>query len=187
MRIGLFGGSFDPFHLGHFLIARTAQERFALHKVVFLPCAHSPLKRVRPKAGDKARLAMLRKGLRGQGWAEVSDLEIREGGISYTVDTVREWIQRSPRQSLFWIMGSDQWGLLPTWKEPSELRKKLHFLVFPRPARPRPRNGFVMSEIPLRLDISATEIRRRIKKNLPLEGLLLPEVGLMIRKNRWYR
>lgn len=130
---------------------------------------------------------MLRKGLRGQRWAEVSDLEIRGGGVSYTVDTVRKWMQRSPREKLFWVMGSDQWGLLPTWKEPGELRKKLHFLVFPRPEQPRPRKGFAMSEIPLRIDISATEIRRRIKKKLPLEGLLLPAVASMIRENRWYR
>lgn len=130
---------------------------------------------------------MLRHGLKGQRWAEVSDEEIRGGGISYTIDTVRAWSPRAPRQRLFWIMGSDQWALLPSWKSPGELRKRLHFLVFPRPERPRPRPGFTMSEIPLRIDLSATEIRQRIRKRLPLAGLLLPAVESLVRNNRWYR
>ena len=187
MRIGLFGGSFDPFHLGHFLIARTACEVFRLRRVVFVPCAHSPLKKVRPVAGDRARLAMLQQGLKGQDWAEVSRWEILQGGVSYTVDTLRAMEKRHPGASFFWIMGSDQWDLLPSWKEPGELRRKLRFLVFPRPQRPRTRRGFRMREIPLRLDISATEVRRRIRKNLPITGLVPPAVETLIRKHRWYR
>ena len=187
MRIGLFGGSFDPFHLGHFLIARTARELFRLRKVVFLPCAHSPLKKIRPVAGDRARLAMLRNGLKGQKWAEVSDWEIQTGGVSYTVDTLRAMQKRHPKASFFWIMGSDQWDLLPLWKEPHELRRKLQFLVFTRSQRPRARRGFRMREILLRLDISATEVRRRIQKKLPITGLVLPAVKTLIRKHRWYR
>jgi nicotinate-nucleotide adenylyltransferase len=187
LRIGLFGGSFDPFHLGHFLIARTAREMFRLGKVVFLPCAHSPLKKIRPVAGDRARLAMLRQGLKGQGWAAVSDWEIKKGGISYTVDTLRAIQKHHPRASFFWIMGSDQWDLLPSWKEPHELRRKLQFLVFPRPQSPRSRRGFRMKQIPLRLDISATEVRRRIQRQLPITGLVPPAVETLIRKHRWYR
>lgn len=187
LRIGLFGGSFDPFHLGHFLIARTSREIFRLHKVVFLPCAHSPLKKVRPVAGDRARLAMLRQGLKEQGWAEVSNWEIQRGGVSYTVDTLQAMQKRHPGASFFWIMGSDQWDLLPSWKEPQALRKKLRFLVFPRPQIPRSRRGFRMRKIPMRLDISATEVRRRIRENLPITGMVLPTVETLIRKNRWYR
>ena len=137
-------------------------------------------------AGDRARLTMLRQGLKGQGWAEISNWEVQRGGISYTIDTVRAMRQRQPRASYFWIMGSDQWACLPTWKEPQELRKKLRFLVFPRPQRPRARRGFRMQEIPLRLDISATEVRQRIQKKLPISGLVLPTVEALIRKQRWY-
>jgi nicotinate-nucleotide adenylyltransferase len=187
LRLGLFGGSFDPFHLGHLLIARTAGELFHLRKVIFLPCAHSPLKKVHPVAGDQARYTMLRQGLQGQGWAEVSKWEIQRGGISYTVDTLRAMEQKHSGASFFWIMGSDQWDLLPSWKESQTLRQKLHFLVFPRPRPPRPRRGFRMREIPLRLDISATEVRRRIRKNLPITGLVPPAVETLIRSRRWYR
>jgi len=187
LRIGLFGGSFDPFHLGHFLIARTARELFRLRKVVFLPCAHSPLKKGRPVAGDQARLAMLRQGLKGQGWAVVSDWEIKKGGVSYTVDTLRAMQKRHPQSSFFWIMGSDQWELLPSWKEPHELRRNLAFLVFSRPQSLRSRRGFRMKQIPLRFDVSATEVRRRIQQQLSITGLVPPAVETLIHKHRWYR
>ena len=154
---------------------------------MFLPCAHSPLKKVRPVAGDRARLAMLRQALKKQGWAEVSNWEIQQGGVSYTVDTLQAMQKRHPEASFFWIMGSDQWDLLPSWKGPQILRKKLRFLVFPRPQSPRSRRGFRMQEIPMRLDISATEVRRRIQKNLSITGMVLPTVEALIRKHRWYR
>ena len=130
---------------------------------------------------------MLRKGLQGQRWAEVSDWETRQGGVSYTVDTVRAWQRKHTRASLYWIMGSDQWNLLPSWKEAQVLRKMLRFLVFPRPDSPRGRRGFRMRQIPLRLDISATEIRHRIQRKLPLAGLVLPPVERLIQNNRWYQ
>ena len=160
---------------------------FRLRNVMFLPCAHSPLKKIRPVAGDRARMTMLRQGLKGLGWAVVSDWEIKKGGVSYTVDTLRAMQKHHPKASFFWIMGSDQWDLLPSWKEPHELRRKLQFLVFPRPQSPRPRGGFRMREIPLRLDISATEVRRRIQRQLPITGLVSPAVETLIRKHRWYR
>ena len=187
MRIGLFGGSFDPFHLGHFLVARTAVESFGLKKVLFLPCAQSPLKKKRPVAPDTARVKMLKQGLKDHPWAEVSDWEIRQGGVSYTVETARAMGRQFPGRTLFWIMGSDQWRLLPAWKDPQELGRRLRFLVFPRPERPRVRRGFRMKEIPLRLDISATEIRERIRKEKTIEGLVLPSVEALIRGQSWYR
>ena len=183
----MFGGSFDPFHLGHFLIARSAREKFRLQEVVFIPCAHSPLKKHRPTASQSARMAMLRSGLRGQSWARIWDGEIRHPGLSYTVDTVRHWRRARPGSCLFWILGSDQWKLLPSWKHPKELARNLHFLVFPRPQSPRPRRGFRMSEIPLRLDLSATEIRRRIRQRLPVSGMVLPAVEKLLMRKGWYR
>lgn len=186
-RIGLFGGSFDPFHVGHFLVARTAKEKFSLSEVVFLPCARSPLKRLPPAASDRFRLGLLRAGLRGQSWARVSDWEIRQGGVSYTVETMRAWKSRFPRASLFWIMGSDQWELLSGWRNPRELAGNLEFLVFPRPHRPQGRRFFRMREIPLRLDISSTEIRRRLKKGMSVRGMVLAPVETMLQRHRPYR
>ena len=168
-------------------MARTALEEFGLRKIVFLPCSQSPLKKNRPVAKDGDRLAMLRAGLRGHGWADVSDWEIRQGGVSYTVDTVNAMAQRFPGKSMAWIMGSDQWKLLSAWKNPRELARQLFFLVFPRSAPPRPRRGFRMKEISLRIDISATEIRERMRKKLSIEGLVLPSVERVIRHRGLYR
>ena len=182
----MFGGSFDPFHLGHFLIARAAREKFKLHQVLFIPCAHSPLKRVRPTASDSARITMLRSGLRGQTWAKVWDGEIRAQGISYTEDTVHRLSREYPRKAWYWILGSDQWRLLPSWKNPEHLKRSLHFLVFPRPESPRSRRGFRMNEIPLRIDISATEIRHRLQMKLSVTGLVMPVVERLLLRRGWY-
>ena len=138
-------------------------------------------------AGDLARLTLLRRGLQGQVWARLSDWEIRRKTVSYTVDTAKEWARRYPKAVLFWIMGSDQWEALANWKEPQELRRRLHFLVFPRPKTPRFRRGFWMREIPVRIDISATDIRERLHKKQSIRGMVLPEVEKAIRLKRWYR
>ena len=158
-----------------------------MNEIHFIPCSRSPLKNHRPVASDLARLTMLRRGLRGQPWARLSDWEIRQNTISYTVDTVKAWIQKYPQATFFWIMGSDQWKALASWKEPRELRRLLHFLVFPRPGKPRQRRGFWMKEIPSRIDISATEIRKRLHEKLSIHGMVLPEVEKVILRKRWYR
>ncbi|NDI16649.1 MAG: nicotinate (nicotinamide) nucleotide adenylyltransferase [Verrucomicrobia bacterium] len=132
-RTALFGGTFDPFHLGHFLIARTAREIFSLDQVVFLPCSQSPLKAVRPIASDRARLGWLRAGLKGERWASVSSWEIDRHGPSYSVEAARHWKALEPKGELYWILGSDQWSTLPRWKSFEELGGLVKFLVFPRP------------------------------------------------------
>lgn len=137
-------------------------------------------------AGDLARLTMLQRGLRGQVWARLSDWEIRRKTVSYTVDTAKEWAQRYPKAVLFWIMGSDQWEALASWKEPQQLRRRLRFLVFPRPQKPRLRR-LLDEEIPVRIDISATDIRERLHKKQSIHGMVLPEVEKAIRQKRWYR
>jgi len=130
---------------------------------------------------------MLQRGLRGQVWARLSDWEIRRKTVSYTVDTAKEWARRFPKAVLFWIMGSDQWEVLASWKEPQQLRRRLRFLVFPRPKKARPRRGFWMREIPVRIDISATDIRERLRKKQSIHGMVLPEVEKALRQKRWYR
>ena len=185
--IALFGGSFDPFHIGHYLVARKVWEDFKPRKVVFLPCAHSPLKRGAPNASNAVRLHCLRRSLRGSKWAEVSDWEIRQKGTSYTVNTARQWMKLYPETKLDWILGSDQWAQIRKWRDYRLLGKMVRFLVFPRPHLPKPIPGLRMKLVPLRLDLSASEIRFRIKEGLPVKGMLLPEVEKIISKKRSYR
>ena len=183
----MFGGSFDPFHLGHFLIGRTAWESLRLDKVIYLPCAHSPLKSFQPKASSKERLGWLKNGLSGQKWAQVSDWEIKRSGVSYSVDTAAYWKKQVPRGALFWIMGSDQWGALPQWKDFRRLARWVHFLVFPRPQTPKPRRGIRMTVLPVRFDLSSTEIRKRVMRGLSIRGLVLEGLEKSISESRSYR
>jgi nicotinate-nucleotide adenylyltransferase len=187
MKIALFGGSFDPFHLGHFLVARMAWECFSLNRVVFLPCAQSPLKSFQPLAPDAKRLSWLKCGLKGQGWAKVSPWEIDRRGLSYSVETARHWKLKNPRAGLYWILGSDQWEQLPRWKNFSDLARLVHFLVFPRPAMPLKKSGVKMSVIPARFDISSTDIRSRLKKGLSIKGLVPTEFERQLKRSRFYR
>ena len=183
----MFGGSFDPFHLGHFLIGRTAWESLRLDKVIYLPCAHSPLKSFQPKASSKERLGWLKKGLSGQKWAQVSDWEIKRSGVSYSVDTAAYWKRQVPHGALFWIMGSDQWGALPQWKDFRRLARWVHFLVFPRPQTPKTRRGIRMTVLPVRFDLSSTEIRKRVMRGLSIRGLVLEGLEKSISESRSYR
>src|SRR6185503_19834502 len=112
-RIGLFGGSFDPVHLGHLLVAQAACEEFNLNRLFFIPAAQSPLKPERVPAPAELRLRMLRLALAGETNYEVDDQEIRRGGPSYTIDTVRAYRQRHPKSTLFYIVGADHVPLLP--------------------------------------------------------------------------
>ena len=132
-RIALFGGSFDPPHLGHLEIARAAYQQANLDGVIFLPCAISPHKSDTPPTSGEHRLAMLEQLTTDSPWASVSDLDLKLPPPSLTWRTV-EHIKTTDTQEtqLFWILGADQWNQLHRWAEPERLRESLHFLVFPR-------------------------------------------------------
>ena len=111
MKIGLFGGSFDPVHLGHLLAARAAREEAGLDRLFFIPAAQSPFKPDAQPAPASERLRLLRLALAGDTTAEVDDQEIRRGGPSYTIDTVRNYAANYPGAELFYLIGADQTGL----------------------------------------------------------------------------
>jgi nicotinate-nucleotide adenylyltransferase len=162
-------------------------EIFRLDEVVCLPCSQSPLKNNRPTASALERLRWLKKGLAGEKWAKVSSLEVERAGTSYSVDTASHWREKSPNAKLFWIMGSDQWKVLPKWKEFKKLGRWVHFLVFPRPIPPKSRKGIKMSLIPARFDLSSTQIRYRLKEGLSIRGMVLPQIEKPILESRSYR
>jgi nicotinate-nucleotide adenylyltransferase len=142
---------------------------------------------VRPLASDRARLGWLRAGLRGESWASVSTWEVDRQGPSYSVEAARHWKALDSKGELYWILGSDQWSTLPRWKSFQELGGLVKFLVFPRPEVAQPLARMKMQSIPLRLDISATEIRKRVHRRLSIRGLVLPGVEKSLRRSRVYR
>ena len=107
MKLGLYGGSFDPVHLGHLLVAQAACEEFGLDRLCFIPAAQSPFKPGTDPAPAKARLQMLRLALAGQARYEVDTQEVTRGGVSYTIDTVRDYRRRFSDAQLFWLIGAD--------------------------------------------------------------------------------
>lgn len=131
-RMALFGGTFDPVHEGHLAAAECARQQLNLDKIIFLPAAQSPFKNAKPCAGDADRLVMLQAALGSQPLFEISDWEIRRGGISYTVDAVRHFRQLYPDAEWYLLMGEDSYEGLDKWKESGTLRKMVRVVVAPR-------------------------------------------------------
>jgi nicotinate-nucleotide adenylyltransferase len=189
MKIGLFGGSFDPVHLGHLLVARAAREEAGLDRVFFIPAAQSPFKPDSQPAPAADRLRWLRLALAGDTSAEVDDQEIRRGGPSYTIDTVRSHTRKNRAAELFYLIGADQAGQLRLWREAAELARLVQFLVIPRPGEVQaelaaPFRGFVLRGIPL--GVSSSAIRARLKAGLPVAHLTPPAVAEDLANKRLY-
>jgi len=152
-----------------------------------LPCAQSPLKKSQPLASTEERLQWLNKGLAGERWARVSSWEVARAGTSFSVETASHWRKKNPKAKLFWIMGSDQWRVLPQWKDFNKLARWVRFLVFPRPILPKRRSGIGMSLLPARFDLSSTQIRHRLKLGLSIRGMVLPQIEKLVQESRSYR
>ena len=192
VRIGFLGGSFDPIHLGHLLIAQDALEGLGLDRLDFIPAAVPPLKERVLTASPEQRLAMLRLALEGDARFGVLDLELRRGGMSYTVDTVRELRRCFPGAELFWVLGTDQVQRLAEWKDIGELARLVEFVHLARP-------GLAGVETPLipglrlhrvaghEVAISSSELRERVSRGLPLRHFVPLKVADFIEFQSLYR
>lgn len=138
MRIGILGGSFDPVHFAHLLLAETCREQCRLDEILFLPAAAPPHKMHRALTAASHRLAMLHLAVAGHEAFRVSPLEIERGGISYTVQTLREVHGRQPDVEWFFLMGADSLRDLPTWREPDEICRLAIPVVVRRAGAPAP-------------------------------------------------
>src|SRR5258706_6642624 len=134
-RVGLFGGSFDPVHLGHLLVAQAAREELGLSRLFFIPAGQSPFKPDSPPSPATERLRLLRLALAGKDWCEIDDQEIRRGGVSYSIDTVRDYSRRHAGAQLYYLIGADHVAQLPKWREAQELARLVEMVVIPRPGQ----------------------------------------------------
>ena len=189
LRIGLFGGSFDPVHLGHLLVAQAAREELGLTRLFFIPAAQSPFKPERKPTAATERVRLLRLALVGQAWCEIDEQEVRRGGVSFTIDTVRDYTARFPDAELFYLIGADHVPQLPKWRQAQELAEQVQFAVIPRPGQPEPLfpapfRGQTLTGFPL--GVSSSQIRARVKAGLPIDHLVPPQVAEAIRNNRLY-
>jgi nicotinate-nucleotide adenylyltransferase len=161
-KIALFGGTFDPVHLGHLHLANLAKETLKLDEVRFLPCRISPHKPGSAPASGEDRCEMLRRATANLPWAVVDDFELRQPGPCYSYQTAEALAQRLSGAQLFWIMGGDQWDALPRWKHPKRLAQAVEFIVLARGETPLPREGFRLHVICGEHPASATIIRQAI-------------------------
>jgi nicotinate-nucleotide adenylyltransferase len=189
MKLGIFGGSFDPVHLGHLLVAQAAVEELGLKKLFFIPAAQSPFKSENKIAPAEIRLQLLRLALAGKTNCEIDEQEIKRGGISYSVETLRDYAKRFPGAQLFYLIGADNIAKLNAWREPGELAQLAEFAAVPRPGEiaaefPKPFRGKILKGF--RIEISSSQIRARIKAGLPIENLVPPFVAGAIHAAKIY-
>lgn len=190
MKLGLYGGSFDPVHLGHLLVARAALEELGLDRLVFVVAAHSPFKPGLPPAPDHLRLRWLRLALAGEPRFAIDDREIRRGGISYSIDTVQEIRRLHPGADLYWLIGADHVPTLPQWRQAVELAEQVRFLVIPRPGEtpvslPAPYRLIHLRGWPL--GVSSSEIRARVAAGRDIRHLVPPAVAEALTQDGAYR
>jgi nicotinate-nucleotide adenylyltransferase len=184
MRIGIYGGTFNPVHHGHLILARQALEEFKLDRLVFVPAAESPFKIQNHSAPAGDRLAMLRLATAGEDRFSVDALEIERGGISYSIDTVKMFRNRDPGAELFFLVGEDNADRLTEWHRFEELKKLVYFVVLSRS------EDFQSPEYPVvqrRIEISSTEIRNRVANQESITYLVPESVKHYIEQHQLYQ
>lgn len=191
VKIGLLGGSFDPVHNGHVAMARAALAA-GMDRVVLIPAAQAPLKPSAVRASAEDRLAMLRLAFEDLPAAEVSEIEIRRGGVNYTVDTVRALRAAWPDDDLCWIIGADQLARLGAWREIDALSGLVEFLCAARPgyALSGPEGVPGLRWRPLggpEWDVSSSVVRSRLEAGGSLRGLVPDKAIEYLERNRLYR
>lgn len=192
MKIGFLGGSFDPVHFGHLLAAQDVYEQYQFDRLILVPAAQAPLKPKEVQSSLEDRLVMLRAAIEWDKRFEISDVELRRGGVSYTIDSVRHFRAIFPDDELYWIIGGDQLPRINLWKDIEELARIIEFIFLERPghpAKPTP-------DIPgLRLhrcdghliEISSSELRDRVRRGLSLHYFCPQKVINHIEARRLYR
>ena len=188
-RIGLFGGSFDPVHNGHVMLADAALDELSLEMLYLIPAAQSPFKPDDKPADNASRVQLLRLAFAGRENCEVDEQELQRGDVSYTIDTVRDYAARHPDAELTCLIGADHVPMLSQWRDVDGLAGLTTFAAVPRPGGatvdfPVPLRGQWLRGAPV--DVSASDIRAHVRKGQPFEHLVPPAVAEAIRELTLY-
>jgi len=187
-KIGILGGTFNPIHIGHLILAEEAREKLKLDKVIFVPTYLPPHKDNSGIAEAGDRFKMLKLAIKGNKYFLASDIEIKRDGKSYTIDTIRELKKIYPKDDLCFITGSDLLKYLNDWKDLPEILKMVKFVVATRP-------GYLLEKIPSYIstvairavDVSAFEVRQAVKEGRSFRYLVPEAVNDYIVKHRLYK
>ncbi|HWL93811.1 MAG TPA: nicotinate-nucleotide adenylyltransferase [Phycisphaerae bacterium] len=202
MRIGLYGGSFDPIHFGHLISARSVAEQLSLEKIVLIPCGQPPHKRDRVLTDARHRLELLRLAVEGDPLFEVDDREVRQPGPSYTIQSVDAYREQfGDVAELFWIIGADSLPELPTWHRVGELVERVQIVTAVRPGFAAPPADLLKKAVGSEsaeqllkhclhtpeIDISASDLRRRIHSGRSIRYLVPESARSYIDLHNLYR
>lgn len=194
IKIGLFGGSFDPIHYGHLKLANWVRDKLSLNRIIFIPAAIPPHKQDLKLTDSKHRYRMIEIAIENYPEFEVSDVELNREGISYTIDTIYYFQKKLSlkNDNLLLIIGADSLLDFPNWKDPDKIIKNCQLIVLQRPginleqAVAKYKRSAIILQSPL-IKISATEIRRRIKQGDSIFQMVYPAVEQYIYENDLYR
>jgi nicotinate-nucleotide adenylyltransferase len=190
--IGIFGGTFDPVHIGHLIAADHVREVLGLRAVVFVPSSVSPHKRDRIATPGTHRLEMIARAIGSYEGLEVSDIEVRRGGVSYTVDTVEELRLAHPDARIALLIGADNLVDFSTWRDPDRILKMANLIVMTRPGHDVPAHPLVsggkatLCAVP-DIEVSASDIRARVREGLSIRYRVPPAVEEYILSQGLYR
>ena len=186
MRIGIFGGTFDPIHTGHLILARDAQEALDLERVIFVPNHRSPHKETVSAAPAEIRSAMVAAAIKGEPGFSRDETEVQRGGSSYAIETVLHLRELHTEADFFYFIGEDNLAQLHTWRRIDELHYLVQFVVLARGEGGGGAHPYITLH-QRRVDISATEIRGRVAKGESIRYLVPESVRDMIYQHQLYR
>jgi nicotinate-nucleotide adenylyltransferase len=188
-KVGIFGGTFDPIHLGHLITAQSVREIRKLEKIIFIPAFISPHKSDAITSSAEDRLNMIKIAIEGIPFFDYSEMEIQKGGVSFTIETVKELKNRY--DELEFIIGYDNIFSFHTWKDPDEIMKLTKIVVLKRKSShpPQFKDKYYQQAVFVQtrgIEISATDLRERVKKGLPINFLVPPNVLEYIHNHNLY-
>jgi nicotinate-nucleotide adenylyltransferase len=201
VNAGIFGGTFDPPHAGHLIVAQDAAVALGLDRVLFIPAAQPPHKRGLVAAPARVRARMTELAIQDDPRFRLDTIELERTGPSYSVDTLRDLARRFPHAEWTLLMGADQYAEFPTWREPDSIRRLARIAVLTRSGtddggadgagsawRPRaePLADGTLAVSVTRIDVSSTAIRARVAAGLPIRYLVPPAVEAFIHEQRLY-
>jgi nicotinate-nucleotide adenylyltransferase len=199
MRIGVYGGSFDPIHFGHLILAEQCREQAALDEVWFVPAARPPHKLEMPLSSFEHRVAILHLALDGHSGFRIDTLEAKRPGPSYTADTLDELHRSHPGNEWYYLLGSDSVPDLPKWHEPARIVARAALIVMERHGSPTPNSADVEKligvsrgqsrmqkiDVPL-IDLASRDIRQRVAAGRSIRFMVPELVENYIREHRLY-
>lgn len=192
MRLGIFGGTFNPPHLGHLIIAEAVRDQLRYDRILFVPSANPPNKIEVTVAPGKDRLAMTQLALQGNANFEISDIEAQRGGVSYTVETVKQLSKMYPGATLGLLIGADNFLEFQTWRSPEDILGYAELVVMTRPgfsdrqAQSKFEKLSTFVNVP-QIGISGTEIRRKVKMGRSIRYLVPQSVAEYIAHSGLYK